>query len=138
MDLRYTFTFNSSTQIFRDGVTITPVLGVLVAIACGLSLVVVAIIVVLRIRPGRSSQRRQGSLGGGRPGSGRPGSMNNHTHYLATHVHLPLTQSGCSANTGDDIDECINLEEKDPDVIPSNKGKIFVLMQRLCSRLFIT
>ena len=120
---------------FRDGVTITPVLGVLVAIACGLSLVVVAIIIVLRIRPGRSNRRREGSLGGGRPGSGRPGSMNNHTHYLATHVHLPLTQSGCSANTGDDIDECINLEEKDPDVIPSNKGKIFVLMQRFCCRL---
>ena len=121
---------------FRDGVTITPVLGVLVAIACGLSLVVVAIIIVLRIRPGRSNRRREGSLGGGRPGSGRPGSMNNHTHYLATHVHLPLTQSGCSANTGDDIDECINLEEKDPDVIPSNKGKIFVLMQHFYIRLF--
>ena len=98
-------------------------LGVLVAIACGLSLVVVAIIIVLRIRPGRSNRRREGSLGGGRPGSGRPGSMNNHTHYLATHVHLPLTQSGCSGNGGDGIDECINLEEKDPDVIPSNKGK---------------
>ena len=108
----------------------------MVAIACGLSLVVVAIIIVLRIRPGRSNRRREGSLGGGRPGSGRPGSMNNHTHYLATHVHLPLTQSGCSANTGDDIDECINLEEKDPDVIPSNKGKIFVPMQHICSRLF--
>ena len=106
----------------RDGVTITPVLGVLVAIACGLSLVVVAIIIVLRIRPGRTNRRREGNLGGGRPGSGRPGSMNNHTHYLATHVHLPLSQSGCGANTGDGVDECINLEEKDPDVIPSNKG----------------
>ena len=118
-------------KIFRDGVTITPVLGVLVAIACGLSLVVVAIIVVLRIRPGRSSQRRQGSLGGGRPGSGRPGSMNNHTHYLATHVHLPLSQNSCGANTVDEIDECINLEEKDPDVIPSNKGRIVTIIYKL-------
>ena len=101
------------------------------AIACGLSLVVVAIIVVLRIRPGRSSQRRQGSLGGGRPGSGRPGSMNNHTHYLATHVHLPLSQNSCGANTGDGIDECINLEEKDPDVIPSNKGRMVTIIYKL-------
>ena len=105
------------------------------AIACGLSLVVVAIIVVLRIRPGRSSQRRQGSLGGGRPGSGRPGSMNNHTHYLATHVHLPLSQNSCGANTVDGIDECINLEEKDPDVIPSNKGRIVTIICKVLRQL---
>ena len=110
----------------RDGFTITPVLGMLVAIACGLSLVVVAIIIVLRIRPGMSqaNRRRDGSIGGGRPGSDRSdGNLNNHTHYLATHVHLPLSQTSCGVNNGETLDECINLEEKDPDVIPSNKGK---------------
>ena len=101
------------------------------AIACGLSLVVVAIIIVLRIRPVISrSNRRQGSLGGGRPGSGRPGNLNNHSHYLPTHVHLPLSQSSCGANNGDGVDECINMEEKDPDVIPSNKGNIIILLNR--------
>ena len=96
----------------------------LVAIACGLALVVVAIIIVLRIRPGISNRRRNGSLGGGRPPSG--GDMNNHSHYLTTHVQLPLSQSGCGTH---DRDECINLEEKDPDVIPSNKGTITPLFQ---------
>ena len=101
----------------------------LVAIACGLALVVVAIIIVLRIRPGisRSNRRRNGSLGGGRPPSG--GDMNNHSHYLTTHVHLPLSQSGCGTHDGGGVDECINLEEKDPDVIPSNKGTITPLFQ---------
>ena len=117
-------------MILSGGVTITPVLGVLVAIACGLSLVVVAIIIVIRIRPGisRANRRRDGSLGaigGGRPGSGgsRSGAnMGNQNHYLATHVHLPLSQGSCGASNGD---ECINLEEKDPDVIPSNKGNLY-------------
>ena len=70
------------------------------------------------------SNRREGSLGGGRPGSGR--NLNNHSHYLATHVHLPLSQSSCGDNNGDGVDECINMEEKDPDVIPSNKGNVTI------------
>ena len=101
----------------------------MVAIACGLSLVVVAIIIVLRIRPGvsRVNRRRDGSFGGIsglRSGSGSRRSGGNPNHYLATHVHLPLGQSSCGANNGDYLDECINMEEKDPDVIPSNKGEI--------------
>lgn len=74
------------------------------------------------------SNRRENSLGGGRPGSGRTGNLNNHSHYLATHVHLPLSQSSCAENGGDGVDECINMEEKDPDVIPSNKGNVIILL----------
>ena len=101
------------------------------AIACGLALVVVAIIIVLRVRPrmsGNVSRRGGGSLGGlgGQDSSTRRngGTINNHNHYLASHVHLPLSQTSCGARSGDCLDECINLEEKDPDVIPSNKGNM--------------
>eukprot|EP00095_Tigriopus_kingsejongensis_P001267 maker-scaffold149_size310270-snap-gene-0.11 protein:Tk01267 transcript:maker-scaffold149_size310270-snap-gene-0.11-mRNA-1 annotation:"PREDICTED: uncharacterized protein LOC663132" len=53
----------------RNGVSVTPILGILVAIACGLALVAVAIIVVLRIRPvynnHKAAQRpNRGGLGG--------------------------------------------------------------------------
>ena len=45
----------------RDGISVTPILGVLVAIGCGLALVAVAIIFVLRFRPNSGSNSGSGS-----------------------------------------------------------------------------
>ena len=89
---------------FRSEITVTPILGILVAIGSGLALVAVAIILVLRFRPGRvngSAHRRH-----------------KQRTYLSA-PHLPLDQQH-----RDVPDECIDLEEKDPDVIPVNKGKV--------------
>ena len=44
-----------SIRCSRDGISVTPILGVLVAIGCGLALVAVAIIFVLRFRPNSNS-----------------------------------------------------------------------------------
>ena len=81
----------------------TPILGILVAIGCGLALVAVAIIIVLRIRPTSVYAGRKGHHGVGGGG------------YSGTHV--PLNQR--------ELDECIDMEETkhgEPDVIPVNKG----------------
>ena len=90
---------------FRSVVTVTPLLGILIAVACGLALVAVAIILVLRLRPGL-------------PPNGGNSRRSNGRQYLATHVHLNH-QSACLR----DLDEGMDMEEKDPDVIPPNKGK---------------
>ena len=49
-------TIHNSLPCSRDGISVTPILGVLVAIGCGLALVAVAIIFVLRFRPSNSSE----------------------------------------------------------------------------------
>ena len=102
----------------------------MVAVGSGLALVAVAIIVVLRIRPAYAGRRKYGTSGG--LGSGRSGHMSSIGSSLGvggsgtlsggSHsgvryspgTHIPLSQR--------DLDECIDLEEKDPDVIPTNKG----------------
>lgn len=86
----------------------TPILGILVAIACGLALVAVAIIVVLRIRPVYNSHKTN------RPQ--RPGMSG----YPAPGTHIPLNQR--------EIDECIDMDGKmitggTPDLIQHNKSK---------------
>lgn len=91
----------------RDGVSVTPILGILVAIACGLALVAVAIIVVLRIRPVYNSHKTN------RPQ--RPGMSG----YPAPGTHIPLNQR--------EIDECIDMDGKmitggTPDLIQHNKN----------------
>ncbi len=149
--------------------SVTPVLAILVAIGCGLALVAVAIIVVLRIRPtvyaaaggggggaaaahgGVSGMAAGTAMGGGAGGvvvagvnglnggglrvrrklnqqsvrflivvffvflqmskSGPPSS------FIRGATHLPLSQR--------DPDELFDMEEKEPDLIPTNKGAFF-------------
>ena len=62
----------------RNDVTVTPILGILVAIGSGLALVAVAIILVLRFRPGRNNH-----------------SAHSRRHKQRTYLsapHLPLDQ----------------------------------------------
>lgn len=86
----------------------TPILGILVAIGCGLALVAVAIIVVLRIRPSSvysTSSRHKANT-----------TVNAGTLYGAG-THVPLNQR--------EIDELMGPgqhEEKEPDLIPQNRG----------------
>ena len=72
------------------------------AIGSGLALVAVAIILVLRFRPGRNGSAHR---------------RHKQRTYLSA-PHLPLDQQHREVP-----DECIDMEEKDPDVIPVNKGK---------------
>ena len=74
------------------------------AIGSGLALVAGAIILVLRFRPGRVN--------------GAAHRRHKQRTYLSA-PHLPLDQQRREVP-----DECIDLEEKDPDVIPVNKGKV--------------
>ena len=83
-------------------IEVTPLLGILVAVVSGLSLVAVAIIVVIRLRPARSS----GSGSSGGPATRR----NNGHHYMA-----PATTADPGVRA--------EIDEKNPDVIPSNKGE---------------
>lgn len=92
--------------------TVTPIFGILVAIGSGLALVAVAIILVLRFRPGHHSL------------SGSANRSHKQRTYLAS--HLPLDQQ-----RRDMPDECIDLEEKNPDVIPVNKGSMIYYL--LCT-----
>ena len=97
-------------SIYRGNVSVTPILGILVAIGSGLALVAVAIILVLKFRPSPHS------------GYGNPGAAGGHRRhkdrtYLAA-PHLPLDRQHREMP-----DECIDLEEKDPDIIPTNKGR---------------
>ena len=105
------------------------------AIACGLALVAVAIIIVLRLRPGFS--RTSGRGGGNLSSIGGPGNRNMGNHYLSTQAHLPLSQNSCGARNGECIDECIDMEEKDPDVIPSNKGTPLKYQYLINYKLFV-
>ena len=91
----------------------TPILGILVAIGSGLALVAVAIILVLKFRPSHATsypntaQRRH----------------KDRTYISAP--HLPLNHHHHRGGGGGEMpDECIDLEEKDPDVIPANKDII--------------
>ena len=99
------FSFVSNS---RDGMAVTPILGVLVAIACGLALVAVAIIIVLRLRPSNYQRRRQ------KPG-GSAGDLNGtvaNGMYLNGGVpstHIPLRQRMMD-------------DPKEPDLIPSTRG----------------
>ena len=91
----------------------TPILGILVAIGSGLALVAVAIILVLRFRPS-NNHAGNGGAGGMAPNGHR--RHKQRTYLSASHVPLD-----CHPHA-DMPDECIDLEEKDPDVIPTNKG----------------
>ena len=93
-----------------DQVSVTPILGILVAIGSGLALVAVAIILVLKFRPTHSSYPNGGSQGG----------ATHRRHKERTYLsapHLPLDRQHREMP-----DECIDMEEKDPDIIPTNKG----------------
>ncbi len=92
----------------------TPILGILVAIGSGLALVAVAIILVLRFRP--TARQGRGGVAGG---SGITGQRRHKQRTYLSAAHVPLDRAGRHA---DMPDECIDLEEKDPDVIPTNKG----------------
>ncbi len=83
----------------------------MVAIGSGLALVAVAIILVLKFRPA-SSHRNYANNGAS--------TQRRHKDrtYLAA-PHLPIDRQHREMP-----DECIDMEEKDPDVIPTNKGKI--------------
>ncbi len=112
--------------------SVTPVLAILVAIGCGLALVAVAIIVVLRIRPtvyasaanggGGSGIGRSCSvvtagvngLNGGTLRSGGGGKLTS-SSFVGGATHLPLSQR--------DPDECFDMDEKEPDLIPHHKGE---------------
>ena len=83
----------------------TPVLRILVAIGCGLALVAVSLIIVLKFRPTFVRRKRREA------GDGISVHSNRATSF-APGTHIPLSQR--------DVDE--ELEEKDPDVIPANKG----------------
>ena len=84
-------------SFFRNDVTVTPILGILVAIGSGLALVAVAIILVLRFRPGRNGSAHR---------------RHKQRTYLSA-PHLPLDQQHREVP-----DECIDMEEKDPDYYP--------------------
>lgn len=101
-------THHRSDSSRNSEVSVTPILGILVAIGSGLALVAVAIILVLKFRPA-SPYNNSGS---------------NHHHrrhkertYLSA-PHLPLDRQHREMPE----DECIDLEEKDPDIIPTNRG----------------
>ena len=102
----------------RDGITVTPILGILVAIGCGLALVAVAIIIVLRVRP--SGFYASGPNGGRRKNSGIRRTSNvglgQAGTYTAGGAHIPLS-------TREPQEETIDLEEKEPDLIPQHKGR---------------
>ena len=89
----------------------TPILGILVAIGCGLALVAVAIIVVLRIRPSSvysgASRHKGSSLNGGAGGA-----------LYTAGTHVPLNQREIDALMGGQ-----EGAEKEPDLIPQNRGK---------------
>ena len=85
-------------------VSVTPIMGILVAIGSGLALVAVAIILVLKFRPGAGNNRR---------------SHKDHSRTYLSAPHLPLDRQHREMP-----DECIDMEEKDPDIIPTNKDLI--------------
>lgn len=89
----------------RNGsVEVTPVLRILVAIGCGLALVAVSLIIVLKVRPAFVRRKREAG----------DGMSSRAASSYAPGTHIPLSQR--------DIEE--EVEEKDPDVIPANKGSI--------------
>ena len=95
-------------QPFSDNaVEVTPVLRILVAIGCGLALVAVSLIIVLKVRPTFVRRKRREA------GDGMS-VHNNRATSFAPGTHIPLSQR--------DLDD--EMEEKDPDVIPANKGKL--------------
>ncbi len=98
-------TLNDFKCYFRNGsVEVTPVLRILVAIGCGLALVAVSLIIVLKVRPAFVRRKREAG----------DGMSSRATSSYAPGTHIPLSQR--------DIEE--EVEEKDPDVIPVNKGAI--------------
>lgn len=84
----------------------TPILGILVAIGSGLALVAVAIILVLKFRPVY-------------PGSSQGSNRRHKDRTYLSAPHLPLDRQHREMP-----DECIDMEEKDPDIIPTNKGEM--------------
>ena len=113
----------------------TPILGILVAIACGLALVAVAIIVVLRIRPVYASHKAHAHAHRAGAHAGGPGQGHTYPHPGSAGTHIPLSQR--------EMDECADMEGKfmsssfgggrgghhevgGPDVIPHGKGESIV------------
>ena len=88
-------------------VSVTPIMGILVAIGSGLALVAVAIILVLKFRPSYKTNNRNRS------------SHKDHSRTYLSAPHLPLDRQHREMP-----DECIDMEEKDPDIIPTNKDLI--------------
>ncbi len=108
-------------ETLGDGITVTPILGVLVAIGCGLALVAVAIIIVLRVRPAGLYAHSNARGGGGRRKSstGIRRSSNVGTYTSAGMGNAGGTHMALATR---ETDECIDLEEKEPDLIPQNRG----------------
>ena len=88
----------------QNEVSVTPIMGILVAIGSGLALVAVAIILVLKFRPSYNGNNRR--------------HKEHHSRTYLSAPHLPLDRQHREMP-----DECIDMEEKDPDIIPTNKGE---------------
>lgn len=86
---------------------LTPVLGILIGVVTVLLLLAIVIVAALRVR----AQHR-----GGPP---RPGNLT-----IKEKVALPLRS---------DVDDLYQTDDKNPDVIPCNKGRTAVLLSLLVS-----
>ena len=99
-------TYHPKEDHRNSEVSVTPIMGILVAIGSGLALVAVAIILVLKFRPTYN-------------GNNRNRSHKDHSRTYLSAPHLPLDRQHREMP-----DECIDMEEKDPDIIPTNKDLI--------------
>nr|XP_040583876.1 nephrin-like [Lepeophtheirus salmonis] len=109
---------NNSHERFEDGITITPIFGIFIAIATGIALVAVAIILILRLRPTMRVQKN----------NRRSNSSHEMGGFSSNRVSIPLHQK-----VDDESEECIDMEEKNPDVIPVNKELLDVQVEDVFS-----
>jgi len=101
-------------------VSVTPVLGILVAIGCGLALVAVAIIVALRIRPSVYASTAV-PVNAGEVRTNRKGSS---ASFGGGAVLRRASTTGGH--------ELIGLESKGPDLLPRSKGEREVFSSKWC------
>ena len=91
---------DTSRQGQAGDLVVTPVLVILIAILVGLALVAVCIILVMRVKHSKA--------------------VSNMSTYHSTHIPMEKTPGPGRSSSGINSSHC--LSEKNPDIIPSNKG----------------